>query len=223
MDDLTLLHKKLDYLTEQMDAQRRRQETYESFMADFTPVANHMFSLTVEELDDIGDEFALEDLLFLLKRLLRDTRKISAMLDRVEMLMDLLDEVNLLGKPMVDSAIGSLENMENSGYFGFVEGGRYVVDRIVTEFDVDDLKALGDNVVTILTTVRNMTQPDVMQVANTMIDSLREEELPDDKVSTWALLKEFNDPAVRRGLVRMLHAVKTLSEQPTKTEHEPIS
>lgn len=214
MDDMALLHKKLDYLTEQMDVQRRRQESIEAFMQDFSPVANQMFHLSVHELDEIGEDFTLEDVLFLLKRLLRDTRKFTGMLDQLDSLIDLSKEIGMIGKPMVDSAIEQLNGMEQRGYFTFAEGAQYVIERIVTEFDENDIKALGDNIVTILQTIRNMTQPDVMQAANTMIDSLRAEEIEDVKVSTWALFREFNDPSVRKGLMKMLHAVKTLSAQP---------
>lgn len=214
MDDIALLHKKLDYLTEQMDAQRQKQESIEALMQDFTPVANQMFHLTIHELDEIGEDFTLEDLLFLLKRLLRDTRKINGLLDQLDSLIDFSREIGMIGKPMVDSAIEQLDGMERQGYFTFVEGGHYILQRVVSEFSEDDIKALGDNIVTILKTIRNMTQPDVMHAANTMIDSLRDEDHEDTKVSTWALVKEFNDPAVRKGLMRMLHAVKTLSNQP---------
>ena len=37
-----------------------------------------------------------------------------------------------------------------------------IADRVVTEFTEEDVKALGDNVVTILNAVKEMTQPEVM-------------------------------------------------------------
>ena len=40
---------------------------------DLMPIANQMIKLTIDELAEIGSEFQAEDLLFLLKRLLRDT------------------------------------------------------------------------------------------------------------------------------------------------------
>ena len=47
--------------------------------------------------------------------------------------------------------------MEREGYFAFARGGWRIVERIVTEFSEDDVNALGDNIVTILNTVK---QPD---------------------------------------------------------------
>ena len=43
-------------------------------MHDAIPVVNHMVKLSIDELAEIGTDFQLEDLTFLLKRVLRDTR-----------------------------------------------------------------------------------------------------------------------------------------------------
>jgi uncharacterized protein YjgD (DUF1641 family) len=216
MDDLTAqleqIQQKLDYLTERVDNQCRRSDSLLDLQQDLIPVANDMFRLTIKELDEIDNGFTLEDVLFLFKRLLRDTRQITDMLDRVESTVDLVDELNALGRPVLHDAIQALDRMERRGYFAFFNGGQYVLDRIVTEFDENDLRALGDNVVTILSTIRNMTQPDMMALANNMIDSVREEPDTEARVSMWRLVKELNDPQVRRGMVRLLHMVRSLSE-----------
>lgn len=215
--DITLLHEKLDRISAQLETQRKRQEMADELWRDLAPVLNDVFRCSIEELDDVGSDFALEDVLHLGKRLLRDTRLLTSFLDRLQALMELSDEMGRLGQPVFMKAILALDEMERKGYFTFIEGTQYIVDRIVTEFGEDDIKALGDNIVTILTTVRNMTQPDVMRLANNLVDSVRQDEIGSEKVSTWALFKEFNDPAVRRGLMRMLHAVKAIDPQPDAT------
>jgi uncharacterized protein YjgD (DUF1641 family) len=106
--------------------------------------------------------------------------------------------------------------MEQKGYFKFLNGLMYVSDKVVTEFDEDDVRALGDNIVTILTTVRNMTQPEVMAMANALLHNI---ETPvDDNISTWALIREMRNPDTRKGLARLLNVVKGLAteaEEPT--------
>ena len=76
--DIALLHKKVDQLTSQVEIladyaeieQRRRRELDE-LKADLMPIGNQLVQLTINELAEIGTEFELEDLLFLLKRVLR--------------------------------------------------------------------------------------------------------------------------------------------------------
>lgn len=214
--DMVLLNQKLDMILEQMEAQRQKQAVLEELLADMGPIANHLVKLTIDELDEIGNDFQLEDLLFLGKRLLRDTRMLNNMIDRLESTVELVDEVGLLVHPMFNNMVEHLDNLERAGYFSFAQNGWYIVERIVTEFDEEDVRALGDNVVTILKTVRNMTQPEVLSLANNLIDNMRVEE-PAENVSVLHLLREMNDPQVRKGLAKMLGVVKSLADQPKTT------
>ena len=96
--DVALLHEKIDYLTEQFEAQRRRQDEINELMTDAVPVVNHMIKLSIDELAEIGTDFQLEDLTFLLKRLLRDTRMLVGLLDQVEAVAELAEEGQVMGK-----------------------------------------------------------------------------------------------------------------------------
>ncbi len=212
--DLTLLYQKIDYLTEQVEAQRKSQQEFEELKRDLIPIANHMIKLSIDELAEIGTEFQLEDLLFLFKRLLRDTHLLVKMLDRLEALMGFADEAQILGKQVFCQTVEKLDDLEHQGYFNFIRGGGYILERIVTEFGEEDVHALGDNIVTILTTMRNMTQPEVLEIANNMLGAIHQDQPQSEDLSTWALLREFSDPKVRKGLGRMLNLVKVLADQP---------
>jgi uncharacterized protein YjgD (DUF1641 family) len=215
--DLALLHEKIDTLTEQLDEQRRRQQALDELKDDMIPIANHMIKLSIDELEEIGTEFQLEDLLFLLKRLLRNTPLLLQMMDQLEAISALGDEAQILGKQVFSSTVETLDRLEREGYFAFAREGWRVLERVVTEFSEEDVRALGDNVVTILTTVRNMTQPDIMTLANNAVDAIRVEEPVEENgrnPSALTLLRELNDPKVRKGMMRMLNLVKALADQP---------
>ena len=208
-EDLALLHQKIDYLTEQLDAQRRRQEVIDELIQDFIPIGNHLVRLTIDELDEIGNDFEMEDLLFLLKRILRNTHTWLGLLDRLEAAMDLVKEVELLGGQVFDNTIEQLNTLEQQGFFDFAREGWRMAERIVTEFSEEDARALADNVVTILKTIRSMTQPEILTLANNAVEAINQ---PPEDMSTLALLREFSDPKVRKGMARMLNLVKTLAD-----------
>ena len=219
-DDLALLHQKVDTLTEQVavltthaEIQQRRQREFDELKNDAIPIVNHMIKLSIDELADIGTEFEIEDLIFLLKRVIRNTHMFLAMFDRLEALMGLADETELLGKQVFNYTIEQLDKFERDGYFDFARESWLIVERIVTEFSEEDVRALGDNVVTILNTVRNMTQPEIMALANNAVGAIQEDIPETEKVSTWKLLRELGDPKVRRGMARMINILKALDEQ----------
>jgi hypothetical protein len=188
-NELVLIHQKLDYLTGQLEAQRQQQETVNELVQDVIPVVNHMVKLSIDELAEIGTDFQLEDLTFLLKRVLRDTRMLVGLLDQVEAVAELAEEGQVMGKRIFHQVTTELDRLERGGYFDFARAGWSVADRAVKEFKAEDLEAAGAR----------------------MIAALKEE--PPEKVSFLALLRALGDPKVRRGLYRSLILLKAIGDQ----------
>ena len=65
--------------------------------------------------------------------------------------------------------INKLHNLEEKGYFIFFRELLSIIDKIITHFTIDDLKSLADNIVTILETIKNLTQPDMLKAVNDAI------------------------------------------------------
>ncbi len=137
---------------------------------------------------------------------------------RREALEELVQELSHLSRPVCWRMVEVFDDLERRSYFGFAREGLYVLDRIVTEFSEEDVRALGDHIVTILTTVRNMTQPEVLALANRALDTLRTEETDGRDLSTLALLRQLSDPEVKRGLARLIRVVTVLAEAPSAEE-----
>ena len=188
MDDLALLHQKLDYLTEQFEAQHQRQDEINELVNDAVPVVNHMIKLSIDELAEIGTDFQLEDLTFLLKRVLRDTRMLVGLLDQVEAVAELAEEGQVMGKRIFHQVTMELDRLEREGYFEFARAGWGVAERAVKEFKAENLEASG----------------------NRMIEALKEE--PPKKVSLLTLLRIMSDPKVRRGLYRTMSLLKVIGD-----------
>jgi len=187
--DLELLHQKLDYLTEQLEAQRQQQEGMNELMHDAVPVVNHMIKLSIDELAEIGTDFQLEDLTFLLKRVLRDTRMLVGLLDQVEAVAELAEEGQVMGKRIFHQVTMELDRLEREGYFGMARAGMGVADRLVHQFEADEVEAAGNRIVDALT-----------------------EDVP-ERVSFLALLRAMGDPKVRRGLYRSMNLLKAIGDQ----------
>ncbi len=216
--EIALLHEKLDHLTELLEAQEHRQQELDELKSDLIPIANHAIKLSIDELAEIGTEFRLEDLLFLLKRLLRSTPLLLRILDQMEALSSLGDEAEMLGKQVFSTGVEALDRLERRGYFAFAREGAYILDQIVSEFSDEDVRALGDNIVTILKTVRNMTQPEIMGLANRAVDAMRGADIHEGDTSLLALARELRDPQVRKGMARLLSMLRVLADQPTSPD-----
>lgn len=199
------------FLAEEARLEKRRRQEWDELKNDLTPVVSEVYNLSVQQLEEVESYVQLEDMTRLIKRLMRNTRNIEQMLDQVETLADLSKEVAPLSRDMFISMMTQLDEMERKGYFAFLQGGMRIMDEIVTNFTEEDVQQLGENIVLILQTLKQMTQPEIMLMLSTTASVMREEDVP-QSVSMFSLVRQLNDPAVKRGLAKTLEVLKTFSE-----------
>jgi len=182
--DIALLHEKVDQLTAQVEIladhaeiEQRRGRELDELKADLIPIGNQLIKLTINELAEIGTEFELEDLIYLLKRVLRNTQLILTMMDRFEALMGIADEMELLGKQVFSTTIEGLDRLEREGFFAIARESWGVLEKIVAEIDPTDIRSIREDL---------------------------------GSPSSIALLRELNQPEVRKGMARLLQIVKLM-------------
>ena len=200
----------VEFLTEEAHRQKRRQQEWDELKDDLIPVGNELFRLSVEQLEEVHEHVQMEDLLRLFKRLLRNTRNLEEMLDQFESLTELWQDISPLTKDVVISLMQQLDAMERKGYFTFAQGGLDIADRVVTSFTEEDVQQLGDNIVLILQTIKEMTQPEIMNMMRTTAHIVADEEPVD--TSFLSIMRQLNDPSVRKGLAKTLQVLKSVAE-----------
>ncbi len=198
------------FLSEEARLQQRRRQEWDELKDDMTPIMNDVFRLSVQQLEEVESYVQIEDIFHLFKRVLRNTRNLEQMLDQLESLVELWQDLSPLTRDVFLTFMNRLEEMEQKGYFAFLQGGLEIVDRIVTSFDEEDVRQLGDNIVLILQTVKEMTQPEVMNMMRNTALVVKEEEPLD--TSLLGILRQLNDPAVKRGLAKTLMVLKSVAE-----------
>lgn len=127
-----------------------------------------------------------------------------------ESLTELTGELSPVARQGLQSATRALAEAEQRGYVDFTRGGLAVIDKVVTSFTREDLDALGDNVVLILETVKEMTQPEIMQMLRSTLLQAAEIDEPTEAPGLLALLGRLRDPAARRGLYRLIFLLESL-------------
>jgi len=223
LDRLDALEAKIDRLADQVallteyaqdDQMRRRQ--WEELRSELTPVAQEAFATLSRELDDVRDFVEPRDVLRVSKRLARNLPAIERGLDQLESLQDLLADVGPLSGEITLNLMRLLDEFEQKGYFSFARGGVGVLDRVITSFSEDDIAQLGDNIVLILNTVKEMTQPEVMRLLQRTATHVRTS--APTEVGLLGLMRRMRDPKVRRGLGRMFEILESMGEDDTTND-----
>lgn len=206
------INKKLDFILTEIDHQRRHRQEMEDLKDDLNRVAKDLYLTSLEELEQVHDYLRTGDILHLLKKLLRNINNLSKLFDQIENLRDFLKDFSPVSKEMVIDLMYKLDELDRKGYFEFIKESRRIIDNIITSFTVEDVKALGDNIVTILNTVKNLTQPDMLHAVNNALNVYKKLDIEvKEDISLIKLLKELNHPETKKALFFALQFLKSLS------------
>ncbi len=206
------IDEKLTFLTEQMKLQARRQQELQELKDDLNRIGTDIFQAAVTELDEVATHFDTEDVLYLIKKLLRNTRNIAKMVEQLESMADLLEDATPIGKQAFLDLLVTLDELDRKGYFEFLRESARIFDNIVTSFSVEDVRLLADNIVTILETVKNLTQPDMLSAINNALSVYKNLDIKvDEKISYRELLRQARTPEMRRGLAFGIQFLKNLA------------
>lgn len=229
-DRLDALEAKLDLLTQQMalltaDVHRREREreAFDDLRRDLTRVSEGAMELASRELETLEADPA--DVVRLLRRFVEAAPTLERALVALDQMSELFDDVAPLAPSMMTSAASRLEELQRRGYFDMATAAVAVVDRVVTNFDEDDVAQLGENVVTMLETLKEITQPEMLAMASHVVDAVRRQQHvvelePEEPPSLWALLRQLRDPDVRRGMARALGTLQAVSKETGPRYHE---
>lgn len=208
---LVEMNQKLNLIIEYLQEQKRRQQEWDELKNDLTLVGKDVFQTAVQELDEISYHFDTADLLYLLKKLLRNTRNLTKMMDQLESAIDFLHDITPLGKHILDELMENLTRLEKKGYFDFSREALKIIDTIVTSFTVEDVRLLRENIASILLTIKSFTQPQMLNTINNALNFFQKMEvMVEQDVSYWSLLKELRDPEFKRGLAFAIQFMKSM-------------
>ncbi len=217
------IEQKLDVILQEIELQRAHRREMEDLKDDLMRVGKDLYDTAVVELDAVHDQFRTVDVIHLGKKLMRNVDTIARTVDRLESLKDFLEDVSPLARESFISLMNRLDEFDRKGYFAFLRELGKVGDKVVTSFSVEDVRNLGDNIVTILNTVKSMTQPDVLHALNNAVTVYTKMDLEvEEDVSLLALIREMNTPEARRGLaftLRVLKSIALQNKQPKESGH----
>jgi uncharacterized protein YjgD (DUF1641 family) len=227
LTDAPSIEARLDAITAQlgdiaaeMETRRRRREAADELRDTMLPIAGEAMGVLTRELAALGDDGSIDALIRLLRRLVASAGSIEKAVAAVETTASFMGDAAPLSGPAVAALTERLATLDRKGYFDFARHSAGVLERVVDAFDEDDIDQLGDNVVLILQTVKEMTQPEVMQMLRRTATAVQSQQHSiargeEDTPSLWRLMRRMRDPEVRRGLSRALDMLRFIASDAT--------
>lgn len=207
------INKKLDLVLEEVYSQKQARQTMEDLVTDVSLIGTDVFKATVTELDNAGIEVDGEAIKQLVFKFIRNIGTINELFEMLESATDLMKDITPIIHQVGLDGINKMNELEQKGYFDFIRELGRIADTVVTHFSVEDLKLLSENIVTIMETVKSLTQPDMLRALNngiTVYKNLDTENIPE--YSMWKALRELNSPEMKKGLGFMITFLKNIAK-----------
>lgn len=207
------LDAKLDLVLAHIHEQKMNSEMMNDLASDFQIIGKDMYDSTVKELDQRQIELNPEELTDLGISFLRNIGNIRKVIEMLEMGMDLANDISPIANEAIIDFTKKLSEFEQKGYFEFVKEIVPIVDNIVQGFKPQDVKELANSIVSILNTLKQMTQPEVLNTMNNAVkvfSSIETENVP--SYSLWQTFRELNSPEMKKALGVGITFLKNISK-----------
>jgi uncharacterized protein YjgD (DUF1641 family) len=208
------INRKLDLLLDYMHEQKMKTTAVDDLVADLSIVGKDMYDTAVTELETRQVQLDTEEIKLLTVKLIKNIPTFLQMIDMLESITDLLKDATPMVNEMIIDFTKKLSEFEQKGYFEFAREMGNVIDKIVTSYSPDDIRDFSNNVVNILDTVKNVTQPETLKSLNKAVEVFNSMEMAQtSEYSMWKIMKEMNSPEVRKGMTFMITFLKNLTKE----------
>ncbi len=135
--------------------------------------------------------------------------KLDWLIERQRKQEELIAEMMPIAKEVMTAATTKLDALEKRGWFDFARALAGVGERVLDHYTADDVRALGDAIVSILDAVRALTQPEVMAIASETAHVVAHTE--DAKpIGLLGMVRASHHADVQKGMAVMMEVLRNV-------------
>ena len=216
-EQLLDIQNRLQSISAELAVMKRQREEMQELKNDLTVIAKDVLQTTVEELEDIAPFVRTGDFIHLVKRILRNTNNITAMISKLESFIDFVEDGRPIAKELFNDGLENLDKLDRAGYFEFIKSGKNILDIIVTNLSKEDVELLAESIVPILEIIKSVTKPEILvPLSNAIKTTFNTEEDQIEEYSIWKIMKEMNSPEMKKRIGFAMQLLKNISNEETK-------
>lgn len=175
-----------------------------------------------EEMVEVDTGFQLEDFFALIKKLLPSLKYLTWSLEQMENLVDWWQDMEPLLKLGLPKLIDYLDDLEQKGIFRINAAVLEMYGKIATNYNPEDIDAMGDGFVRMHGVVKKLSNPQLIQFLDKVIDIPLEINLEEAKpIGPFGLLWQMRSKECREGLGVLVELTRALGKlKPTPEQAE---
>ena len=179
---------------------------------DLAPRVNEAVKALIVELADVEADFQLEDLLFFIKKAMRNVRNLTFTLDQLKNLIDFFLIAEPLFKSTVPQIIFYLDDLEQKGVFNLFTSAVDILKKIAGTYTAEDMEEVGDGLVKLLGIVKKLTTPEALNFLDNAAEIPSKIDLSQaQSVGPFGMLWAGGDREIKDGLGVLLELTRGLA------------
>jgi uncharacterized protein YjgD (DUF1641 family) len=205
LDQLDQLGQEIAILTDSARSLRELRD-------DLSPRVNETVKRLITELAQIEGDFQLEDLLTLLRNLMRNIRNLTWTLEQLKSLVDFLRTVEPLLRSSVPQAIYQLDQLEQKGVFQIFSSMLGAMQKVAETYSPEDFQQIADGLVPLVGIVKQLTAPEPLHLLSKLAEVPTRVDLSRaTPVGPFGMLFALRDPQMKQALGVALELTKGLA------------
>jgi len=211
-----LILERLDRIENQLLPIVQTAGSIKELKEDLMPLSSQAIRLVINELEEVESSFQLEDLLVLMKRLLRSTKNITFALEQFENIVDFVQTIEPLLRSSVPQVINYLDDLEQKGVLRVIQAMLDVRAKVAAAYTAEDIEQIGDGAVAMLGLAKKFSDPQALAFLDKMAEMPGKIDLAKSKdVGPFGLLSCCASTDVKKGLgvlMELTRAMGTLKD-----------
>ncbi|MGD8519550.1 MAG: DUF1641 domain-containing protein [Desulfobacterales bacterium] len=202
---------RLDRIEAQLAPISQSASSLQELREDLIPLSGQAFRLVTRELEDIESGFQLEDLLAMLKRMLRSVKHITFTLEQLENIVDFVTTIEPLLKSAVPQIINYLDDLEQRGVLRIITSMLDVRAKIAEAYNPDDIDQIGDGAVAALGLAKKLSDPKAVEFLEKFAELPSKVDLAGAKpIGPFGMLGALSSKDARQGLGILMELTKAM-------------
>jgi uncharacterized protein YjgD (DUF1641 family) len=212
MNNDQVIMEQLDHLGQEIATLTDSARALRELRDDLSPRVNETVKVLIEQLAEIEADVQFEDLVALLKNLMRNVRNLGWSVDQLKNLIDFLRTVEPLLKSAVPQAIIYLDKLERQGVFRVVASMMKVLEKIAETYTPEDIEQIENGLVPLVGVAKKLTTPEALNLLDKAADVPARVDLSQAKaVGPFGMLFALGNSEVKQGMGVVLELTKALS------------
>jgi len=214
-----MIIQRLDRLENQVTPMADTARAVGELREELAPRVNEAVHALIRELADVEADFQLEDLLYFIKKVLRNLKNLNYTLDQLKNIIDFTVTVEPLLKSSVPQLIFYLDELERSGVFRMFNEMLAVVKKIGANYTKEDWEQVGAGMARLADSLKTLTRPQSIELIERAAALPQRIDLSAAKpTGPVGLLFALGDKEARKGLGVLVELTRGLAALQPATE-----